>query len=207
MYSTKFNSSNTPADAIVIDSSDEEPEENEELWKITVQTTGGGRAYDVRMRPTQRMFRIKQMLRIKSGLSVQMQRLVFNGHILEDRRSLLSFEQLRSGSTIFLQCKKVFLPIVIYYKNLRGSDEITNMLEVQYNESVESVKIKLQEREWIPPCKQMLIFNGRIMQNNKTLDEIGCKNKSMIYLTTRVIFASCSICEPKRLPRSEMKSE
>uniref|UniRef100_A0A0E0BC32 Ubiquitin-like domain-containing protein n=1 Tax=Oryza glumipatula TaxID=40148 RepID=A0A0E0BC32_9ORYZ len=45
----------------------------------------------------------------------------------------------------------------------------TLTLEVEPSDTVESVKLQLQEKDGLPPCQQRLIFEGRQLDDGDTV--------------------------------------
>ncbi len=58
----------------------------------------------------------------------------------------------------------------------------TITLEVEYNETIENVKAKIQDKEGIPPDQQSLFFQETPLEDNKMLSDYGIKNESTITL-------------------------
>ena len=69
--------------------------------------------------------------------------------------------------------------MLIKVKTLSGREVDMN---VQADYQVVYIKEKLQEIEGIPVEQQRLIYNGRQMQNDKTLDSLGIQQGSTLHL-------------------------
>ena len=72
----------------------------------------------------------------------------------------------------------------IFVKTLQGT---TITLDVDPNERIDAVKALLQEKQRIPASEQRLIFNGRQLEDNKTLMDYNIQKDSTIHLVLRVI--------------------
>lgn len=53
-------------------------------------------------------------------------------------------------------------------------------------EEIKTLKQRIQERIGIPPCKQLLIYIGKVLQEEHKLKEYDIGNDSTIYLNTRL---------------------
>jgi hypothetical protein len=59
---------------------------------------------------------------------------------------------------------------------------ITASLNVSTTDTIEIVKQKIQDRESIPPDQQILLFNGVILNNDRTLADYGIVEGSILTL-------------------------
>ncbi len=72
----------------------------------------------------------------------------------------------------------------IFVKTMTG---MTITLEVEPTDSFEAIKSKIQEKEGIPPDQQIVFFNGRLLQEGKTMSDYNIQKESTLYLAPRTI--------------------
>ena len=122
---------------------------------------------------------IKRSIQNNEGISMNNHVLVFDGKVLKDNKELKEYKKIESNSTLDLTYIK---PIQIFVKTLTG-EKLTVSIS-QYS-TVEELKINIEEIEGLPIDQQRLIFDGRQLEDGRTLDDYNIKSGRLIDINLR----------------------
>ena len=131
--------------------------------------------------PAHSIEEVKIKLEEREGTPPDQQRLIFEGKQLEHGRTLHDCN-IEHGSTLVM----VLLPsteIAVKVKPLTGK---VMLVVTSTEDTVEMVKVKIQDEMGIPPDQQRLIYSGKPLEDWRTLGSYDIVDGSFIHLVLRL---------------------
>lgn len=132
----------------------------------------------LQVEPTTSIEKAKSKIQDKEGIPPEQQRLFYGGKELEHCHTLKDYN-IESLSTLHLGVTRT-----IYVMAPTGKK---TTLDVLPSDSIEKVKKKIYDNEKIPPDEQHLTFDGKEMENGRTLNDYNIEKESTIHLISTEI--------------------
>ena len=145
------------------------------VMQIFVKTPSG-KTIVLEVEPDDSVENVRMKIEEKEGIPTEQQCLKFADRELEDGHTLNDFN-IRNRSVLLLSVMQIFV------KTPSGK---TIVLKVDPGDSVENVKMKIQEKEGIPPDEQRLVLAYKNLEDNRSLSDCNIQNGSTLFLAGRV---------------------
>ena len=156
-----------------------------------------GKKIALELKPSDCIENIKVKIHETEGIPLDGQRFIFNGKMLEDKRTLNDY-QIGDGCTLhFVQrISDGLFPMKIVARIATGNKTGERiLLEVNPTDSIENTKRRIQDKGGIPPGEQCLTFDDKELQDGHTLADYNIQYGSVLELW-RVEFIKIAIKMP-----------
>lgn len=125
---------------------------------------------------------IKTKIENTLGYLPSNQRVYYNGTLMLDGYTLGDYNVQNESTLELIVTAPGALQIVVRVL----STGRLYAIDIDYSDSIENVKTKVQDRTGFPPSQQQLYFAGRLLEDNRTLADYNIQNYNMVTLVAAV---------------------
>nr|XP_033789898.1 ubiquitin D [Geotrypetes seraphini] len=134
------------------------------------------------MNPEDRVRKLNEHIRSLTKIPVIDQELLLNEKPLKQQKKLSDYG-LDKSNTIHLVLRVAQMSDAEVSLNLVDVEGNHHPLKAKRSNSVKQVRKRVQQHTGVKPSHQVIVCNGKKLENGKTMAEYGIKNGTMLFMT------------------------
>lgn len=150
-------------------------------WTIYVHTVRG-KTVTLSVKPSDTIYTVKDKICEQTGTRPEFQQLLYNGKHLDDDQMTLSGYHVANVAGLLLlpnSHAKSARSYEIIVKTLNGK---SFYIQAESNDKIEDICGKIYKKEGIPTEQQQLIYGGKVLDWDTTLESNGIQRNSSLYV-------------------------
>ncbi|XP_051186603.1 polyubiquitin 11-like [Lolium perenne] len=152
----------------------------QESMQIYVMETLAGRTFTLEVDSLDTIEEVKSKIRANEGFPKGRQCRIFANKQLEDDRTLADLNICKESTLLLvLHPFNAGGRMIIFVKTLDGK---TFRLQVESSATIEDIKMKIYELESTCPSKQRIIYDGKQLEDGRTLADYDVKEENTLHL-------------------------
>ena len=137
-----------------------------------------GKTITLNVKPETSIKSVKAEIQRRRGFPPGKQHLDFGDHELKEDRKLWEY-RIQNDSTLYLRVDDQCGSMPVHVQMPSGKMTI---LDVLPNDDVRDIKLEIYDKDGIPPGQQYLLFDGKELEDGRTLNDFNIQKGSMLHL-------------------------
>ena len=158
--------------------------------QISINNLQTRRVITLEVKPDSSIEDVKNQIKDIEGIFPEQQCLIFRGKELKNGSTLNNWD-IKKDAMLYLRVLEIKVHVE---KRCSPGKRVT--LELKPSDTIKTLKYKIQEKEWIKPEQQCVMFNGQQMEHSRTLGYYRVENESTLHLIPFPVFKQIYVNTP-----------